>query len=193
MRGLSTIFAASALAIAGQGVTSAHATPVYNEPISVVASFDDGTTLTGQFELNVYGYGNGNPWTFVTQAGHSENGTAIAGYTFTQASGNLGSTSAPNTIAINVQNGNYTETLTLTFAHALNVGGVDQIVTGSVAYYPNTPNSGECANTFTCGPSNERLIAQGVAFVPEPGSLAIISVAFGTVGLFTRRRAKSGR
>ncbi len=162
----------------------------FDVPITVDATFDDGTSLTGQFEINASGYANGLPWFFVTQSGHSENGSQISAYTFTSASGSVSSVAGvPNTYAIDFFNGSYSEQLDLTFTHALDIGGPDPFVIGVAEYYPNAPNSGQCAG-YSCSASDERLIVSGVAFVPEPGSIAMLCAGLTALATGARRRSK---
>jgi hypothetical protein len=184
---LGTIFAVLGVAAAVGSVAGKARAVVFNAPIDVNATFDDGTSLTGQFEISPSGSANGSPWVFVTQAGHSEGGTMISAYTFTSASGSASSVAgAPDTYEIDFFNASDSEELDFTFAHALDIGGSDPILAGIGSYYPGSPNSGQCAGS-SCSASDERLIVSGIAFVPEPRSIAMLSTGLMALAIGAQR------
>ena len=93
---------AGALALlSSMSVALATPRPVYNIPITVEGQFYDGTSLTGYFSLNQYGYTN-SAYSMVTSAGLAVNGSsAIPALTFSPQNGVIGSVgSVPNTIEV---------------------------------------------------------------------------------------------
>jgi hypothetical protein len=166
---------------------------VSDEPIWLEGvTFADGTTLTGEFSLNTYGYNDGTAgWFFDTSGGTSLNATPIAGFDFLSAAGTSAAIQTPPgsglTYEVNFNNSSSSEQLYLTFAHALDIGGPDPLIIGPSAVDPSTPASGECAG-YSCSLSDERLISGGFAEVAEPTSLAIIGAGVLGLGILQLRR-----
>lgn len=178
-------------AVVFAAVGSAGAT-VSDEPIWLEGvTFADGTTLTGEFSLNTYGYNDNTGWFFDTSVGTSLNATPIADFDFLSASGTSAAVQTPPgsglTYEVVFNNGSSSEQLYLSFAHALDIGGPDPLITGPSAVDPATPVSGECAG-YSCSLSNERLIAGGFAEVAEPASLAILGPGILGFGILQRRK-----
>jgi hypothetical protein len=175
---------------AGVAMPGASAALVYGLPIDILdARFSDGTTLTGEFMLNPYGY-VAYGW-LTTQDGYGLDGiTPIAGFTFATSALAFGvedSVDAPNVLHIDA--GPYI--MTLTFEHDLGTPGANPFVLD--ASYAHTPLSAEC-QSFSCSglggvdtPGNERLIVSGVAMVPEPATAALLAGPLLDL-LATRRR-----
>ena len=171
----------------------AHAAPQYNLPIDVVGTFSDGTSLNGEFSLNVYGYVNPG-WSFQTSTGTALDGfTVIPGENFSAANGDYAAaTGAPDTFEISLNNAAYSLLLYMTFQHPLNVPGLDPFILD--AGYAQTPLSGECY-PYSCinypnldAPGKERLLVSGYAFVPEPASAALFGAGLIGLGLVRRRK-----
>jgi hypothetical protein len=124
--------------------------------------FDDGTTLTGTFDIDTYGYLG--PSALTTQA----QGT-FPGFTYT-----LGDSSAGNTAtAIDFERG-YTGDLHLVFASNLSSGGTNPIVSGY-----------ECVGSYSCYNASGgtiRNLVSGVATVPEPAGWVLLVTGFALAG-----------
>jgi hypothetical protein len=188
------LISATVGAVVFAAVGSASAT-VSDEPIWLEGvTFADGTSLTGEFSLNTYGYNEDTAgWFFSTSDGTSLNATSIAAFDFLSAAGTSAAIQAPAgsglTYEVNFNNGSSSEQLYLTFAHALDVGGPDPLIIGPSAVDPATPASGECAG-YSCSLSDERLITGGFVEVAEPTSLTLLGAGiFGFGMLHHRRRA----
>jgi hypothetical protein len=155
-------------------------------PIGIVATFSDGTALTGQFTINDGGYyATGY---IGTVAGHALDGTSIPGVEFALIGTSPGT---PNVLSANADN--YLYDITLTFEHSLQTPGIDPFVLD--AGYSQNPQSAECYPYSCAGyqavdtPSQERLVASGYAYVPEPASAALFGA--GLLGLLAARRRQS--
>jgi hypothetical protein len=166
---------------------------VSGEPIWLEGvTFADGTSLTGEFSLNTYGYNDGTAgWFFDTSGGTSLNATPIAEFDFLSATGTSAAIQTPPgsglTYEVNFNNGSSSEQLYLSFAHALDIGGADPLIIGPSAVNPATPDSGECAG-YSCSLSDERLISGGFAEVAEPTSLTILGAAILGFGMIHHRK-----
>jgi MYXO-CTERM domain-containing protein len=168
--------------------SAAMADPVYNVTIGLAGiTFSDGTILSGQFSLNIYGYFNSS-WDFTTAAGSALDSTPIAAYDFNAGNGGGNTNGGPATYQLSLNSPSDDVTLYLTFAHALTIPGIDPLLldTGFAA----SPLSGECAG-YSCTAGNERLVTGGSAVVmAEPVSSGILGA--GLLGLLTLRRRRKG-
>jgi hypothetical protein len=92
---------------------------VSDEPIWLEGvTFADGTTLTGEFSLDTYGYNDGTAgWFFDTSGGTSLNATPIAGFDFLSAAGTSAAIQTPPgsglTYEVNFSSGSGSEQLYL--------------------------------------------------------------------------------
>jgi hypothetical protein len=183
---ISAIVGAVVFAVVGSAGATVSDEPIWLEGVT----FADGTTLTGEFSLNAYGFNTGG-WFFDTSAGTSLNANPIAAFSFVSDAGTSAAIQTPPgsglTYEVNFNNGSSSEQLYLSFAQALDVGGPDPLITGPSAVDPATPDSGECAG-YSCSLSNERLIAGGFAEVAEPASLAILGPGILGFGILQRRK-----
>src|SRR5690349_3889900 len=169
---------------AGLAMPGASAAPVYGLPIDILdARFSDGTTLTGEFVLNPYGY-VGSGW-LTTQDGYGLDGTTpFAGVTFATSTFVFGIDPAHAPNVLHVDAGPYI--MTLTFEHDLGTPGANPFVLDTS--YTQTPLSAECQNFACSSLGNERLIVSGIAMVPEPAAAALLGGPL--PGLLVARRRR---
>ncbi|MGH7023250.1 MAG: PEP-CTERM sorting domain-containing protein [Caulobacteraceae bacterium] len=145
----------------------------------VNATFDDGTTLTGTFVVNAYGY---------LQSANLQTDTkgVFTGFDYTVADSYVASDGVDSPSYIDFQPG-YQSDLRIEFADALTVGSPDNpIVTDDASY--------ECQGSFSCydlGGGNTRYIDSGFATeVPEPAIWALILTGFAGLGAALRGRRR---
>jgi hypothetical protein len=155
-------------------------TPIWLENVT----FSDGTTLTGEFSLDVYDYLN-NAYFADTSAGQALDGTAIGAYNFVSGTDGAGSSGQPATYLVYFDAANTPAEIILTFAHALTIPGPDPLLLDGG--FTATPQSAECYG-YSCTLSDERLITGGIAVVPEPASYALLTASLLTL-LWAGRRA----
>ena len=140
---------------------------------NVNGTFSDGTSLTGSFTTNVYGYVE--TWDLFTQANGPFSALEYNPSTSYSSSGfNF----------VDFQPG-YQSDLHLEFADNLTVPGPHNFIVDAVSY--------ECQNSFSCyipaiGPT--RYLTGGVAdfasTVPEPATWAMLILGFGMTGAALR-------
>jgi PEP-CTERM motif len=160
------IFAAALLAL-GAG-TAANADVLW----TVNGTFNDTGTLSGTFDIDVYGFLNG--YNLMTTAG-----TSLPGFDYTPAD----SFFSNGTFYVDAQPG-YQQDLHLAFLDDLSVAtGDDPIVGGDPG------PSWECVNSWSCyvpSGGDTRYIASGFASagdpVPEPSSLPVLLAGLGLIG-----------
>ncbi len=139
----------------------------------VDATFTDGTSITGSFSLNVYGYLDTAD---ITTTAYS----SFSGYDYTSGSIIQNSPSA-YADGINLTNANYSLSLYLVFEQPLNQPGNDLI---------NTSASYECIG-FSCGSNSAdiRYFASGYTTTPIPEPETFVLFATGLFGIAGRLRA----
>jgi hypothetical protein len=143
----------------------------------VDATFDDGTTLTGTFTINVYG--------FLESANlETETNGAFTGFDYTTAD----SYYSNGNFYVDFQPG-YTQDLHLEFANTLTTGSQNNLIIGG----ENGP-SYECEGSYSCYipmGGDTRYIASGFADeVPEPATWALMLAGFGGLGMALRAKQK---
>ncbi|HEY7900156.1 MAG TPA: PEPxxWA-CTERM sorting domain-containing protein [Caulobacteraceae bacterium] len=165
--------------VAAMGVAALASAPsqaLANVTWAVHAFFDDKTTLTGTFTVNVYGF---------LQAANltTETNGVFNTFTYTMADSYAASDGVDSPSYVDFQPG-YQSDLHIVFANPLTIGA------------PNNPievfgTSFECQGSFSCfdqGGGNTRFIAEGFAVAPEPGEWALMLAGFAGVGAALRRR-----
>jgi hypothetical protein len=145
-------------------------------PLALIdATFSDGTSVTGSFDLNVYGFVDNSSVSITTLPSGS-----FTGFTYTFGS-IVPSTPPASGIDLTGFDGTVNRELHIVFTHALNQSGQDDI---------DTAASWECLG-FSCPPGsasgpNIRYLASGSTFVPEPSSLSLLAI-----GAFALRRRQA--
>ena len=147
----------------------------------VNGTFDDGTTVTGTFDINVYGY-------LESADLKTETKGVFTGFEYTTAS--------PIYIATGVTfvdfQPSYQSDLHLTFADNLGVAEADNPIIGG-----EMGPSYECQGSYSCyvpSGGNTRYIASGSASagaVPEPETWALMISGFGLAGAALRGRRRA--
>ena len=144
----------------------------------VNATFDDGTTLTGTFVVNVYGY-------LESANLQTDTNGAFTAFDYKTTNSSV-ATGVSSPYYIDFQPG-YQSDLHVVFADALTVGSQDNpIVIGGASF--------ECQGSFSCfdgGGGNTRFIGSGSAqAVPEPAVWALIFAGFAGLGGALRGRRR---
>jgi hypothetical protein len=142
--------------------------------------FDDGTTLSGSFTVNVYGVVTN--WNLLTVDG------TLTGYDYTPTINAQAHYPITNYVVFNhLTPAAYDGYLDLVFQNPLTVPGIDLLVTGHSSY--------ECGGFATgagaCNTSRAsiRYIESGFASaVPEPSTWAMMILGFAGVGFMAYRR-----
>jgi hypothetical protein len=141
--------------------------------------FTDEATVSGYFDINVYG--NLDGYNLVTTAG------ALPGYDYTPAD----SYYSNGTFYVDAQPG-YQQDLHLAFADSLSVPVANNPIIGG-----DPGPSYECQGSFSCyvpSGGETRYISQGAAeAVPEPATWALMISGFGLAGFALRRRSGATR
>jgi len=173
---LRTFLAIAGLATAGvaAGATASKADVTY----IITGTFDDSTTLSGEFTVNVYGYIELASLQLTTLAG------AISGYSYTAATADPDGCGT-NCVGYGRTNPPYFGGLQLTFVNPLGSSGSDPIVGGEGG--PSWENL-----SYTIGGPPIRYLVTGVATtVPEPATWAMMIAGFLGLGLVGYRRARA--
>lgn len=145
----------------------------------VNGTFQDGATVTGFFDFNVYGY-IANYDLKTTASG------AFAGFEFKPGGGNIAAyATGPGTTSITFFGPTYNgDQLTLLTSLPLTTGFVGNSLTAA---------SNECQNSWSCpgGGGDVRFLnlsLSAIAPTPEPATWAMMLVGFGLMGYSMRRR-----
>jgi hypothetical protein len=143
---------------------------------TVDATFTDGTTVTGTFVTNVYGYLESN-YSLTTEAFGP-----FPGFTYNSSD----SYYSNGTFYVDAQPG-YEQDLHLQFSDPLNVVNPDNPIVGG-----NLGPSYECVGSYSCyvpsGGSTRYIDGGFASSVPEPSTWALLLVGFLGVGFAAYRR-----
>ena len=143
----------------------------------VNGTFDDGTTVTGTFDINVYGY-------LENADLKTETNGVFTGFEYTTVDSYV----ATGVTFVDFQPG-YTSDLRLTFTDSLGAPEANNPIIGG-EFGP----SYECQGSYSCyvpAGGDTRYIASGFASagaVPEPAAWALMISGFGLAGAALRRR-----
>ncbi len=146
---------------------------------TVNGTFDDGGTVSGFFDIDVYGYVDG----FNLQ---TAGGSTDAGFDYDPSDSYFSN----GTFYVDAQPG-YQSDLHLEFADNLTVASADNAIQGGEG-----GPSWECQNSYSCylpADGSIRYIATGFASaggVPEPAAWALMILGFGGVGAMLRNRRR---
>lgn len=141
----------------------------------VTGTFDDGTTLTGHFDVNQYGYPAN--WSFETQV----DSPTYVGNVY-DTSFNATNLYGSNNNSVDFFPGTYHTTLHFDFADSLLTGEAHNAILGT---------SNECENSWGCPAGDAtRYLTSGFAsaVVPEPATWTLMLLAVGGLGVALRRR-----
>jgi hypothetical protein len=140
--------------------------------------FDDGTTLSGSFTVNVYGVVTN--WNLLTVDG------TLTGYDYTPTINAQAHYPITNYVVFNhLTPAAYNGYLDLVFQNPLTAPGIDPLVTGHSSY----ECGGYASEAGACTSASIRYIESGfVSAVPEPSTWAMLILGFAGVGLMAYRR-----
>jgi len=198
---LKMILPALAISVCCGIAAPANATPYNPITWSVTGTFDDSTTFSGSFSLNVDGYFT-TPFSITTSNGDLTG--AIYDISGIGAGGAIPGSGPPyfgfNAVLYPSTGQNPVETLQLVFQNSLETPGVDPIIGGIIVDGLVTGPSFECyafscpgADTGTGGPDT-RFVFSGAATTPNlsgtpiPTALPLTATALGLGYLITRKR-----
>jgi hypothetical protein len=173
---LRVFLAIAGLAAAGvvAGATGSKADVTY----IVSGTFDDSTSLSGEFTVNVYGYVELASLQLTTLSG------AISGYVYTAATADPDGCGT-NCVGYGRTSPPYFGGLQLTFTNPLGSSGSDPIIGGAGG--PSWENL-----SYTIGGPPIRYLVSGVATaVPEPATWAMLIAGFVGLGAGGYRRARA--
>lgn len=168
---------AMAVAVLSLGSTI-FASPAANADViwTVTGNFNDGGTVNGTFDINVYGYLEG--YNLVTTAG-----TIDPGFDYTPADSYFSN----GTFYVDAQP-SYEADLHLTFLGNLSVAVADNPIIGGLG-----GPSWECIDLYSCyipEYGDTRYIANGFASAPVPEPITLSLFGTGLVGAIAMRRRK---
>jgi len=181
-------FLAIALALVAGGVTAAKADVVWT---LTDVPLDDGTVLSGNFTVNVYGYLES--WNIVTQPG------TLSGASYLPVINSVDVTSA--TVGFLPPGNPYEGILFLTFQDSLTVASSHNPIIGGElgpSYecfgYSCDPSLGPSGTIrYVLGQGDRGGAASFASAVPEPSTWAMMIFGFVGVGFMAYRRKSSGQ